>query len=265
MSSPCRASVALALLTLLLAGPAAARDLRVCTEPNNLPFSDRAGAGFENRIAGVLAEALGGHLVPVLIAQHGPGFLRATIGAGRCDAIMGMPLGSHGVALTRPYYRTGWVFVTRGGDALRPASFDDPGLRGRSIGVPVVGEGADTAPLIALGRRGLVDRLQRYAIGGDLADGDDAPEQMVADVARGRTDVALLWGPSAGYFAAAQPVPLTLTPTPRDDGPNVPFALDIAVATKPGNPLRDALDAALAREMPRVRAVLAAFHVPVLE
>ncbi|HYZ62002.1 MAG TPA: quinoprotein dehydrogenase-associated putative ABC transporter substrate-binding protein [Acetobacteraceae bacterium] len=260
MSSRCRISLAAAAV-LLACTSARAEALRVCTEPNNMPFSNRAGEGFENRIAAILARELGRELLPVLIAQHGPGFIRSTLGTGRCDAIMGMPLGSAGVDLTKPYYRTSWVFVSR---FEPPGSFDDPRLRALSIGVPVVGEGADTAPLIALGRRKVVGKLHYYSVGGDLGDGDNTPEEMVQDLAKGAIDLAVMWGPSAGYFAAKQGVALQIAPTPRDDGPNVPFALSIAIAVKRGSQLREALDAALERNRDAIAAVLADYHVPLV-
>ena len=262
MSSRCRASV-LALMLAAAALPAAARELKVCSEPNNLPFSNRAGAGFENRIAALVAHELGATLVPVSIAQHGPGFLRATLGSGRCDVLMALPVGAGGATLTRPYYRASWVFVGRA-DRPLPRSFDDPALRDLAIGVPVVGEGADTPPVIALGRRGIVDRLVRYPVGGDLSDDDDAAARMIEDVAEGRLDVAVMWGPAAGYHAARHGTALHLLPTPPDDGATIPLALSIAMAVKRDNPLHAELDAALTRRRADIAAVLAAYHVPVL-
>jgi mxaJ protein len=264
MSSRCRIRIAALAALLLACAPARADALRVCTEPNNLPFSNRAGQGFENKLAAILARDLGRELVPVLIAQHGPGFIRATLGTERCDAIMGLPVGTRGIDLTKPYYRTGWVFVSRARDGASPRSFDDEGLRNLTIGVPVVGEGADTAPLIALGRRRVVGRLRYYAVGGDLGEGDDTPQQMIEDLGSGAIDLAIMWGPSAGYFAAKQPMTLQLAPTPADDGPNIPLALPIAIGVKRGSALRDALDAALERSRGAVAALLADYHIPLI-
>jgi mxaJ protein len=266
MSSRCLISAALALALVIPTAVHAEppRTLKVCTEPNNMPFSNRRGEGFENRIANLVAKEIGADAVQVLIAQRGPGFVRGTLASGRCDVLMGWPEGSRGVATTRPYYRTTWMFVTRAEEGPAPTSFDDPRLPGAVVGVAVVGEGADTAPVIALGRRGVVDRLRRYAVGGDLGDGGDAAERMVADVANGTLDVALVWGPSAGYYAKRQTVPLALTPTPVSDGDGVPFTLPIAMAVKKGSPLRDELDAALARRAPEIAAILAEYGVPTL-
>jgi mxaJ protein len=173
-----------------------------------------------------------------------------------------MPVGASRVATTRPYYRSGWVFVTRAEDGRTIHSFDDPALRDLTIGVPVVGEGSDTPALIALGRRVLVNRLVSYSVGGDLGDGDDAPERMIDDLAARKTDVALMWGPSAGYWAARQSVRLSLLPTPPLDRGDIPLAASIAVAVKPGNRLREELDTALDGRREEIAAILAAYHVP---
>src|SRR4051812_5396669 len=114
MSSRCRNSCLLALLCALAAS-ADARELRVCVEPDALPFSNRAGEGFENRIAALLAEDIGAALVMVPVVQGVRGYIRSTLGAGRCDAIMAMPEGAEDVTTTAPYYRSTWVFVRRSG------------------------------------------------------------------------------------------------------------------------------------------------------
>lgn len=249
----------------LCCGCAQARDFRVCAEPNNLPYSNRDGGGYENRIAQVLAQELQAQLVLVPIAQNGPGFIRATLGRGRCDALLAMPVDNDQAAVTAPYYRSNWVFVTRAAQPLDLRSFDDPRLRDLRIGVPVVGEGSDTPALIALGARGLVERLHAYSIGGDIGDGDDATAQMIEDLAQGRIDVAVAWGPAAGYHAARQSVPLRLSPAPeRDRG--IALALSIGVAVKQGNTaLRDELDRALQRRRGDIAAILVQYHVPIFD
>jgi len=256
------AAAALLITLSLCSGIAQARDFKVCAEPNNLPYSNRDGAGYENRIAALLAQELQAHLVLVPIAQNGPGFIRATLGRGRCDALLAMPVDNDQTAVTAPYYRSGWVFVTRAQQQLDLQGFDDPQLRELRIGVPVVGEGSDTPALIALGARGLVQHLHPYSIGGDIGSGDDATAQMMADLAQGRIDVALAWAPAAGYHAARQSVPLRLSPTPDSDR-GIPLALSIGVAVQQRNTaLRDELDRALQRRHRDIAAILAEYHVP---
>lgn len=264
MSSASRISRLAALLAgLALAAPAAG--LSVCVEPDNLPFADSAGRGFENRLAALLAAALHQELRTVAVAQDGPGFLRATLGSGRCEALMGWPEGAPGVATTPPYYRSSWVFVSRAADRLDLRGFDDPRLQRLRIGVPAVGEGADTPPLIALGRRGLAAGLRLYRVGGERGAADPAAAAMLRDLADGRIDLALAWGPAAGYFAARQTVPLRLQPTPPLDH-GIPFATALSVAVRAGNDaLLHRLSGALQRQRPQVEALLAEYHVPTVE
>jgi hypothetical protein len=135
----------------------------VCADPNNLPFSDRSGAGFENRIADVLAHALE---VPVRYTWWAQrrGFIRSTLNAGQCDVVIGIAAGDDQVATTRPYYRSTYVFVTR--RSMRPAvvSFDDPRLRNMRIGIHVIGADYNSLPPgVALARRGLVRNVVGYS------------------------------------------------------------------------------------------------------
>src|SRR5689334_22317676 len=126
-------------------------ELRVCAEPDNLPFSRADRSGFENRIAELLATELGAHLVYAWRPQR-RGFVRKTLGAGVCDAWMGVPADYERVLTTRPYYRSTYVFVY-GKRPLR--SFDDPGLRALRIGVQLPGNDmAATPPGHVLAARG---------------------------------------------------------------------------------------------------------------
>jgi mxaJ protein len=255
---------ALALLSFSAQAVAEAPAFRVCAEPGNLPFSDLRGGGFENRIAAVIAEDLGASLELVPIAQHGPGFFRATLGSGRCDALVAMPEGMDAVLVTAPYYRSTWVFVTRADRKLDIRDFDDPRLKILSIGVPVVGDGPDTPALAALGARGLIGRLNRYPVGGGLGapEEEDTAGRMIRDVVEGRIDLAVMWGPAAGYYAASYAPDLMLRPTPAEDGGiSLQTSIGMAVAKQNG-PLRDRLNAALARREAEIARILADYHVP---
>jgi mxaJ protein len=263
MFSRCLIS-AFALLSFSAEAVAEAPAFRVCAEPGNLPFSDLRGAGFENRIAAVIAEDLGASLELVPIAQHGPGFFRATLGSGRCDALVAMPEGMDAVLVTAPYYRSTWFFVTRADRNLDIRSFDDARLKRLSIGVPVVGDGPDTPALAALGARGLIDRLRRYPVGGGLgaAEEEDTAAHLIRDVAEGRIDLAVMWGPAAGYYAAAHAPELMLQPTPAEDnGISLRTSIGMAVA-KQNRALRDRLNAALIRRQAEIARILADYHVP---
>jgi mxaJ protein len=269
MSSPCRverrlaAAAAVAAAALLAGDPADAAaeapPLRLCVEPANLPFADAAGDGFEVAIARLVAGRLGRELELVPVIQGIHGFARRTLGDGLCDVLTGMPAGAEGALTTQPYYRSTWVFVARAGEPL-PASFDDPRLPDWRIAVPVVGEGWDTPPVAALARRGIVQNLRRFPIGAKQ------PAGPLAAVAAGEADLAIVWGPVAGWYAARHPsVRLAMAPTPAADG-DVPFTAATALAVRRGDePLRKALDDALLQEGEAVAAILAAWHIPLAE
>src|SRR4051812_47269122 len=173
MSSRCPETPlrALALVLALLGGGANAAEppatLRVCADPDNLPLSDAGERGFENGIARVLADALGARLSYAWMPQR-LGFVRKTVDAGLCDVWMGVPAGFERLLTTRPYYRSGYVFVNRA-DAPAPLrSFDDPRLRTLRIGIQfVAGDLAATPPALALARAGAVDRVVGYTVDGD--------------------------------------------------------------------------------------------------
>lgn len=258
MSSPCRverAVAALLLAALPLASATAATPLRLCAEPANLPFADAAGDGFEVAIVRLLARKLDRpvELVPAVQGPHG--FARRTLGEGLCDVLTGMPTGAEGALTTRPYYRSTWMFVARDRESL-PSSFDDPRLVTWRVAVPVVGEGWDTPPVAALGRRGIVANLRRFPLGAKQ------PTAPLDAVVEGEADLAIVWGPVAGWYAGRSKVPLVLAPTPPVDG-DVAFTGGASLAVRRDDRvLREALDAALREERDEVAAILAAWRVP---
>jgi len=202
-------------IALVLSAPLAARTLRVCADPNNLPFSNRAQQGFENRIAQLLANDLHARVEYTWWAQR-RGFARNTVNADTCDFWVGVAQGVAALDTTAPYYRSSYVFVTRRDRGLDVASFDDPRLRTLTIGVQMIGnDSSNTPPAHALARRGITANVRGYMVYGNYADA--APEApIVAAVARGDVDVAIVWGPLAGYFVKKSGVPLRMTPvTPR--------------------------------------------------
>jgi mxaJ protein len=261
MSSVCRKILLAALL--LAAAPAGARELRVCADPNNLPFSNETREGFENRIMAILARDLGADLTYTWHAQR-RGFLRETLRAGLCDVVPGTAAGMDMLRTTAPYYRSTYVFAARADRGLRPESLDDPRLAGLTIGVQLVGDdGANPPPAHALARRGLVQNLRGFMVYGDYSQ-PNPPARILDAVASGAVDVAAVWGPLAGWYALHSPLPLALTPLrPEADGPGLPMAFDIAMGVRKGDKaLAEELDAALARNRAAVDAVLAEYGVP---
>jgi mxaJ protein len=249
-----------------LQGAAAASShpvLRVCADPNNLPFSNRRGQGFENKIAERLAHALGAELQYTWWAQR-RGFVRSTLKAGACDVIMGVPATLEMVAHTQSYYRSSYVFATALG---RPAirSFDDPALRRLRIGVPLIGDdGANPPPEQALARRGIIDNVAGYSVYGDYTQPDPALDLLQA-LARGDIDVATVWGPFAGYFARRRHVPLAITPVFPDHDDGVPMVFDITLGIRHGpgdEALRQRLDHALRAERVPIERILDDYGIP---
>jgi mxaJ protein len=266
-------AVVLVLLLASLAGFAAWRAqapaaepasvLRVCADPNNLPFSDRRGAGFENRIAEVIAGELGARVAYTWWPQR-RGFVRNTLRAGRCDVVMGVPASFEQVLPTRPYYRSSYVFVWRRDQGPAVRSLDDPVLARLKVGIPLVGdEYANAPPALALARRGLAANLVGYSVWGDYRQ-PSPPSAVIEAVARGEVDVAVAWGPLAGYFAPRQAVPLAMAPvSPQIDLPFLPFVFDMAMGVRrEDTALRDRLDRAIEQREAEIAAILDRYGVP---
>ena len=185
--------------------------LRACADPNDLPFSNDREQGFENRIVQLIAADLGMELEYAWWAQR-RGFIRNTLDADRCDVVAGVPANFEPTLTTRPYYRSSYVALTRRDRGLRITSLDDPTLRELSIGVQMIGDDfANTPPAHALSRRGIVDKVRGYPVYGNYAEANPAA-RIVRAVASGEIDLALVWGPLAGYFAALEEPPLVVTP-----------------------------------------------------
>ena len=253
---------ALTGLALVFATIADARELRVCADPNNLPFSNERGEGFENKIAELIADELGVTLSYTWWAQR-RGFIRNTLNTGSCDLVTGTTNGIEMLRTTLPYYRSGYTFVTRQ-DGPKVSSLDDPILHNLRIGIQLVGEdGANPPPAEALARRGIVDNVRGYLVYGDYREQNPAAAIMDA-VAKGEIDVAIVWGPVAGYFAGRESVPLKVAlVTPQNDGPRLPMVFDINMGVRRDDPtLRDEINAALSKLRPKIDAVLANYGVP---
>lgn len=253
---------ALTGFALVFATIADARELRVCADPNNLPFSNERGEGFENKIAELIADELGVTLSYTWWAQR-RGFIRNTLNTGSCDLVTGTTNGIEMLRTTLPYYRSGYAFVTRQ-DGPKVSSLDDPILHNLRIGIQLVGEdGANPPPSEALARRGIVDNVRGYLVYGDYRERNPAAAIMDA-VAKGEIDVAIVWGPVAGYFAGRESVPLKVAlVTPQNDGPRVPMVFDINMGVRRDDPtLRDEINAALSKLRPKIDAVLANYGVP---
>lgn len=264
---PLNSVISLAILIALTSAPAAASDgeLRVCADPNNLPFSNSAGAGFENKLAAMVAGHLGQKVAYTWWAQR-RGFIRNTLKAGQCDVVMGVPADYDLVETTKPYYRSTYVFVTRQDRQLELSSLRDPRLHDLAIGVHLIGDnGNNPPPAQALGQQGIVDNVHGYSIYGDYREANP-PARLIEAVESGRIDVAAAWGPLGGYFAQASPVPLAVTPIQDYEGfAPQQFQFSIAMGVRKGDhALRDRLNVFIDAHRPEIADLLRSFGVPLV-
>jgi mxaJ protein len=238
-------------------------ELRVCSDPNNLPFSNQQQQGFENRIAELVAHDLNSRLTYTWWAQH-RGYVRNSLNANQCDLLIGVPASFERTINTVPYYRSTYVFVTRRDRHLNIRSFDDPALKRLTIGVQMIGDDfTNTPPAHALTQRHMIQNVRGYSVYGDYRR-PNPPARIIDAVANGDIDVAVAWGPLAGYFAQKEPVPLDITPvSPQIDLPFLPFVFDISMGVRRGDTaLRERLNAVITRRKADIDRILEQYGVP---
>lgn len=263
MSSPClertvRSAIAIVALATSVTATAGT-PLRVCVDPDNMPYSRRDQSGFEPLIARVLADAIG---APLQLQWH-KSWRRTPAAALRkrlCDVQIGVPSGLAGVATTRPYYSASYVLVTNADDGPAPVSIDDSRLLSLRLGIQLVGANlAATPPGQALARRGAVQNVTGFVTLGATP----VAQRMIAALEADEIDAAVLWGPQAGWFAAHSTMPTRITAlaAPTDTSAQ-PFEFAIAVGVRPDDlALRDRLQTALDEHRREIDAILAAHHV----
>ena len=237
--------------------------LRVCADPNNLPYSNEQQQGFENELATMIANDFGMQVSYAWFPQRGAFFYK-TLAAGKCDVVIGVPVGLENVSTTRPYYRSGYVFISRADRELDIHSLDDSRLRSLRIGVHIFGRGdGNLPPVQALASRGLVRNFVGYGIYGDLDEANPASD-LIKAVEQGEVDLAVAWGPMAGYFAKHSSVPLEVnTIDPDLTNPSLPLAFDIAVGVRAADQsLKQRLDAELDRRRPEIKSLLDTYGIP---
>lgn len=248
--------VCFAACLIACTGALAQKPLRVCSDPQDLPFSTSSRAGFDNRIAELLGRDL--HRPVIFVwARARRGFLRERFNKGACDMLMGVPDGMKRVRTTIPYYRSSYVFVTRQSDHLHLARFDDPTIGRQKIGLQILEEDF-SPPSLPLIRSGHAAQF----VGFDSFGTHD--DQIVRAVADGRVGFSVVWGPLAGYYAARQRIPLTLSfVRPAVDASGIPFSFAITIAVhSDDSALAENLNAAIRREKARIRGILLSYHVP---
>ena len=246
----------------LVAGMRGERVLRVCADPNNLPFSNEREQGFENRLADLIGRELNARVEYTWWAQR-RGFIRNTLRAGECDVVMGVPSSFELVLPTRPYYRSTYVFVTRADADFDIESFDDSVLHRLRIGVHLVGDDyANTPPAHALSKRGIVENVRGYTLYGDYTQ-PDPPARILDALRQGEIDVAIVWGPLAGYYQKRYS-DVALTPVlPQVDLPFLPMVFDIALGVRrEDTELQARLDRILVERRTEIDQILDDYGVP---
>ena len=238
------------------------RQLRVCADGNNLPFSNERGEGFENKLAELIARDLSAEVTYVWAPQR-RGFFRNTLNANLCDVVMGVPTKLDMVATSRPYYRSGYVFVY-GPHAPRVKSLDAPDLHQLRIGLPLVGDdGANPPPVLALAARGLIPNIHGYSVYGDYRV-DSPPAELVRALRRGDIDIAVAWGPLGGYYATHPSPALAYTLIPEKEAPpGLTFSFDISLGVRHADKsLLAEFNAILAKHQHQIDRLLNRYSVP---
>jgi quinoprotein dehydrogenase-associated probable ABC transporter substrate-binding protein len=232
--------------------------LRVCADPNNLPYSNQAGEGFENKIAELIAMELD---VPVHYTWYpqSTGFIRQTLWAKHCDVIIGIPTPHDMVQNTNPYYRSGYVMVYRPDNGITAKSMTDPQLKQMKIGVV-----AGTPPASLLAIYGLLDYVHSYHLTVDTRF-ESPGKDMMNDLDKGNIDVALLWGPIAGFYAKNHNPAYAIIPIPETAGaPRLQYNFSMGVRHNEPN-WKHRLNELIKSKQAAIDAVLLSYGVPRLD
>jgi quinoprotein dehydrogenase-associated probable ABC transporter substrate-binding protein len=233
--------------------------LRVCADPRNLPFSNEQGEGFENKLAELFAGKLHKKLDYVYFPQA-TGFVRMTLGAHRCDVIMGFPQGGELAQGTNPYYRTAYALVVKQGSGLDDVTtLEDERLKGKHIGVV-----AGTPPATNMAAAGLMANAKPYPLMIDTRV-DSSVEAMINDLTSGAIDAGVLWGPMAGFYAKKSSQPLHVTPLVKEStGPRLVYRIGMGVRSADQNWKRQ-LNTLINENQQEINKILLDFGVPLLD
>jgi quinoprotein dehydrogenase-associated probable ABC transporter substrate-binding protein len=233
--------------------------LRVCADPRNMPFSDEKGEGFENKLAELFAQKLQKKLDYMYFPQA-TGFVRVTLGAHRCDVIMGYPQGDDLVQGTNPYYRTAYALISKPGSGLDDVTtLEDPRLKSKHIGVV-----AGTPPATNMAIAGLMTNAKPYPLMIDTRV-DSSAQSMIDDLNKGVIDAGVLWGPMAGYYAKKSDPPLHITTLVKEtSGPRMVYRIGMGVRTADQNWKRQ-LNRLIKENQPAINKILLDYGVPLLD
>jgi len=233
--------------------------LRVCADPRNLPFSNQKGEGFENKLAELFAAKLQ-KKIDYMYFPQATGFVRVTLGAHRCDVIMGFPQGDDLVQGTNPYYRTAYALVAKPGSGLEDVvELKDPRLKGKHIGIV-----AGTPPATNMAVNGLMTNAKPYPLMIDTRV-DSSAEAMINDLNKGEIDAAILWGPMAGFYAKKSEPPLHVTLLVQEkSGPQLVYRIGMGVRRADQNWKR-LLNRLIQENQGEINKILLDYGVPLLD
>src|SRR5215472_18268087 len=231
--------------------------LRVCADPRNMPFSNEKGEGFENKLAELFAAKLQKKLDYMYFPQA-TGFVRVTLGAHRCDVIMGFPQGDDLVQGTNPYYRTAYALIAKPGSGLEDVTtLEDERLKGKHIGIV-----AGTPPATNMALAGLMANAKPYPLMIDTRV-DSSAETMINDLTAGTIDAGVLWGPMAGFYA--KKAQLHVTPLVKETtGPKLVYRIGMGVRAADQNWKRQ-LNRLIQENQADINQILLDFGVPLLD
>jgi quinoprotein dehydrogenase-associated probable ABC transporter substrate-binding protein len=242
------------------APPARRAVLRACADPDNIPFSNAKGEGFENRLAELIAEKLGSRLEYSWFPEA-TGYVPNTMGRDACDLVMGYAQGTGLIEDTNPYYYTSYVLIYRqDDDSLRGVdSLADRRLKGKRIGLF-----ARTPPASILAMQGLVANAKPFDVGSDES-ASKAAVAMIAEIASGELDAGLLWGPVGGYYAQRAEALLTLVPLVKEKaGPST--ISGITMGLRPNEPQwKHTINKLISDNRNEINVILQGYNVPVLD
>jgi mxaJ protein len=221
------------------------------------------GQGLENKLAQLIAHDLSANLKYVWFSER-KNFLKNSLNANLCDAVLGVPVDMDEALLTRPYYRSTYVMVMRADRALKIDSLYDPRLKDLRIGLHIV-EDDYSPPGHLLAAQGLSKQIVGYSLYGAYGE-TNPPARLIEAVANGDIDMAIAWGPLAGYFAGRIAVPLAIEPISPIRFQMIPFAYAIGVAVRTGDvALQSAIQEVLDKECQRIRSVVKEYAFPSTE
>jgi mxaJ protein len=235
--------------------------LRVCADPSSMPLTDQSGQGFENKLAELMAKKLGRKSVAYTWFPQVQGFVRNTLGANRCDIIMGYPQGDELVQNTNAYYRSAYVMIYKADGALAGVeTLEDPKLKGKRLGIVQA-----TPPGSNMAKAGLMRNAKVYPLAIDTRLAPSMSELMIKDLLASEIDVAVLWGPTAGYYAKSSPTPLAVVPLLKEKGgPHLIYRITMGV--RPSDQAwKRQLNQAIKDNQPEIDKLLQDYGVPLID